>query len=280
MFEKILRWFLSFAEKPLKAAFEWLAKFNFTLFFKPEKLFGMESFMADVGTYIAWFSLFLLTCKLLCKYLNVYLFEIDGDSSVPPIFYLKRFAKGVAIILCCTIVYDWVFDIASSLTDRILEVLNFHTFTLGKTNVVIFLCVVIYWIVFICSSFSIFMNGCRMFFLRCSLPLSASGVIESDNGMFNIYVKKILQTVATMVAQIALLMVSTVPMTSNLLGGIVPDGLAQLFGITLAIYSSKVAKDLNEMFMISAASGMGHTAAGVARGATTAVSTVVRAFKR
>lgn len=278
MFEKILRWFCNFAAKPLEKAFEWLIGTNFTMFFQPEKLFGMESFMADIGSHIALFSLFLLTCKLLCKFLNVYLFEIDGDSSVPPIFYLKRFAKGVAIILCCTIVYDWIFSIAKDLADRILDVLKFHNFSNGTTSTAVFFCVLLYWIIFICSSFSIFMNGCRMFFLRCSLPLTASGVIESDNGMFNIYVKKIIQTVSTMVAQIALLMVSTVPMTATV--GIIPNTLAPLFGIALAIYSSKVAKDLNEMFMISAASGMGHTAAGVARGATTAVSTVVRAFKR
>ncbi len=109
-----------------------------------------------------------------------------------------------------------------------------------------------------------------MFFLRSAIPLACVGMIDNDNGIYAVFIKKLMQTAITVVAQISLAQISLVPIqvvspTGSLL-------LPLILSIAILSYAVKITTDLNDIFLASPISGAGQKASAIGRGIQSAAS--------
>ncbi len=229
-----------------------------------ERAMGISNDVLNtINLIILGFASSLLTAKLLYKLLNIYIFKIDGDASTNPLEYVKGYVKGIIVTLCFTVIYNWLFEIVSDLGQQLLAAIGEQPFELetivgATTGLIIF--VVIY-VIFICIIYIHFlMNGVRLFILRVGIPFACIGLIDNDNGIFSVFIKKIIQTSVTVLVQLILVQISILPIKTNV------SFASLMISIAILSYSLKVTNDLTEIFASSAGSGMGSKAASLSRG--------------
>lgn len=242
-----------------------------------EKILGIsDDTLAVMQMLILGFGTFLLTLKLLVKLLNIYIFGVDGDNTVSPIEYLKSFCKGIIIMATFTVAYGWLGEVLKDFTEQILAIMgevrwvNFATVGPGLGS--IFLLVYCIFVVILYINFML--NGIRMLFLRLAIPIACVGLIDNDNGIYAIFIKKIFQTGVTVCVQMILAQLSLIPMRSE--NPVDNFFLPIILGIAILSYSLKITTDLNEIFLTGAASGAGQKISSIGRG----VQSMVGMFKK
>lgn len=227
-----------------------------------------SSIINNLQSVICIFSIGLLTAKLLWKLFNIYIIGTDGDNTVSPFEYLKSFIKGIIIILSFTVVYGWLGDIVADFTSEISDAIGsggFSTPIWAIGPVGIFL--LIYAVTAAIFVVQTYLTGARMLFLRLAIPLSCVGLIDNDNGVYAVFMKKLMQNAITIVGQLALFQLSLSPISSS-----EPSFLMILISISILIYAMKLPQDLNEIFLAAPQTGSGQKLSAVGRGIQGAVS--------
>lgn len=234
-----------------------------------------SSIINNLQSVICIFSIGLLTAKLLWKLFNIYIIGTDGDNTVSPFEYLKSFIKGIIIILSFTVVYGWLGDIVADFTSEISDAIGsggFSTPIWAIGPVGIFL--LIYAVTAAIFVVQTYLTGARMLFLRLAIPLSCVGLIDNDNGVYAVFMKKLMQNAITIVGQLALFQLSLSPISSS-----EPSFLMILISISILIYAMKLPQDLNEIFLAAPQTGSGQKLSAVGRGIQGAVSFLGRGGK-
>ena len=245
-----------------------------------EKSAGIsDTVVTSLQAVVTTFAVSLLTLKLLKKLFDIYIVSTDGDDGVSPIVYVKSFAKGLIIILCFTVFYGWMADIVQDFAAKLLKAIHNNgripdlgegLLTSGMLSVLFF---IIFGVILIVLYIQMLMNGVRMLVLRISIPIACAGLIDSNNGVYDVYLKKFFQTAATAVVQMVLLQISGVIASSFVPGPQLYIRLA--IAIAILAYGLKVPQDLNEIFLMSAGSGAGSKAMHGLQ----AAAGIVRSFK-
>lgn len=192
-----------------------------------------------------------------------------------PSEYLKSFIKGIIIILSFTVVYGWLGDIVADFTSEISDAIGtggFSTPTWSGGALSIFL--LIYAITLVVFLIQTYLTGARMLFLRLAIPLSCVGLIDNDNGVYAVFMKKLMQNAITIVGQLALFQLSVLPFAGD-----EPSFLMLLISISILIYAMKLPQDLNEIFLAAPQTGSGQKLSAVGRGIQGAVSFLGRGGK-
>lgn len=243
--------------------------YGFAHVFTIEQLIGFNAeVMSKISITIGLISSILITAKLLHKLFNVYIIKQDGDPNTSPTEYIKSFVKAIIVTVCFSIIYTWFAEIAKDFISEVNENMGTLTIPMDKTyNLLQPSLDLIFYIVFLIFALIIFahlvMDGVRLLVLRLGIPFACIGLIDNNNGVYNIFIKKFFQTAFTAIVQVFLVNLSTLPLRfSNSTTTWIPI----LIGIAILSYSLKVTHDLNEIFLASGASGMGQKMSGLGRG--------------
>lgn len=234
--------------------------------FQPELLFGISD-ATVMGLYnvIAGFAIVLLTVKLLWKLFNVYVTGTEGNADTSPKDYLILYVKAIIIIFSFTRLYGLLVGVAVDLLDALLSAINW-TFSPTITNSTLFLILmIVYVVMFIILYIQCVMQGVRMLVLRIGIPLACVSLIDGSSGSYKAHIQKFYQTALTVIVQICLMEVSTIPLVANAnTGGIGSDPLVDIIralpAIAILWYAFKVTSDLRDVLLASSAVGIGSKA--------------------
>lgn len=158
------------------------------------------------------FGVSLIILKFLKKGFECYVLWTDGDPDNEPIALVIRFIQAIAIAVCFPVLYGWMADITGNLTDELLAAIgvstnyNWNAWTKGISTMG--LVTAILGLVFVISYFMLYfqflMRGLEILILRVGLPLACVGLLDNDKGIFKNYVMKFLQSMISVVVQVAL----------------------------------------------------------------------------
>ncbi|MEG0894493.1 MAG: DUF6102 family protein [Oscillospiraceae bacterium] len=286
LLDLVIKWFLKpLCEGMLSFINDTILGNTFYNVFFIEKTIGIpDSTLSSMNNVILSFSLLLLTLKVLYKIFNIYILGVDGDNTVSPIEYIKSYAKGIVIVVSFTIIYSWFGDVISDFMNNMEQSITSTGFdslfasTDGflmffKNNALLSITFFLYLCIAIAFYINTIITGIRMMFLRASIPLSCVGIIDNDNGIYSIFIKKIIQTGVTIVAQLCLMRISLIPIQ------VAPNIFSLIVGIGILIYSLMISQDLNEIFLASPMSGSGQKVSAIGRGIGSVVSAVSKGGK-
>ena len=126
--------------------------------------FGIAVLSFDnLKTLITSFALCLIILKFLKKGFDIYILWTEGESDTPPLTFIMYFIRAIVVLLCSTILWDWVVEIIKSFGTSLLNAMSFSTtFTLttaianfatgGIFSAIIGLvAIILYFVLYICS---------------------------------------------------------------------------------------------------------------------------------
>ncbi len=196
----------------------------------------------------------LIILKFLKKGFECYVMWTDGDPDSEPVYLVTRFVQAVAVAVCFPILYGWMADIITSLTDELLTAIGVSTnydwmaWVNGLSSAGIV--TAIFGLVFVISYFMLYfqflMRGMEIMILRIGLPIACVGLLDNDKGVFKSYMMKFFQSAVSVVVQIALCKLG-VGMMMN---------LHMFWGIACIVLAIKTPRFLSE-FMIPTGGGNG-----------------------
>ena len=173
---------------------------------------GGGSMVGVLFDILLGFGVSLIILKFLKKGFECYVLWTDGDPDNEPIALVIRFVQAIAIAVCFPVLYGWMADITGNLTDELLAAIgvstnyNWKAWTKGISSMG--LVTAILGLVFVISYFMLYfqflMRGLEILILRVGLPLACVGLLDNDKGIFKNYVMKFLQSMISVVVQVAL----------------------------------------------------------------------------
>lgn len=260
LLDLLIDWFI----KPfVEAIFDWLGQLfiienMYNVFYVEDILSLSGDIINQLQNFITVAAATLLAAKLLHKLFNIYIIGVDGDNTTSPLEYVKSYGKALVIIFCFTTVYQWFGRIIMWFMEATNGILNSGGWgtVLDHLDMFDLLFAFIYFVIAIVFYISTIITGIRMLVLRLALPLSCVGIIDNDNGIYSVFIKKIMQTAITVVAQIVLFQISLIPVkgASDLAN---MTFLSYILASAVLLYAMKVPQDLNEIFLAAPQTGAG-----------------------
>jgi hypothetical protein len=180
---------------------------------------------------VNYFGLYLIVLKFLMKGFNIYVLWNEGDSDMDPFILFTGFFKAIIIAICFNVIYDFAIDIPIDFMARVMSSINTYdteastisgtvnaiarTYPmLGAIKVIFFIIYIVLWIQFI-------KRGLEIFILRAGISIACCGMMDSDGGVFKVYIKKLFQEVFSVLLQVILLKLGlTLLLNGNLLFGL------------------------------------------------------------
>ena len=203
----------------------------------------------NLKTIITSFALCLIILKFLKKGFDIYILWTEGESDTPPLTFIMYFIRAMVILICSTILWEWVVDIIKSFGTSLLNAMSFSTtFTLttaivnfatgGIFNAIIGLvAIILYFILYI----QFIMRGLEIWILKIGFPISCVGLVDADGGSFNSYFEKILKSMVTVIVQIILCKLSMMLIASQQF----------IYTIATIILALKTPRFLQDIMMVS-----------------------------
>ena len=158
------------------------------------------------------FGVSLIILKFLKKGFECYVMWTDGDPDSEPVYLVIRFIQAVAVAVCFPVLYGWMADITTSLTDELLAAIGAATdydwmaWVNGLSSAGIV--TAIFGLVFVISYFMLYfqflMRGLEIMILRIGVPVACVGLLDNDKGVFKNYMMKFFQSAFSVVVQITL----------------------------------------------------------------------------
>lgn len=196
----------------------------------------------------------LLVLKFVWKGFNTYALWKDGDPDSDPFELLVSFVKALVVAICFGTIYDLVIvkiagDIGRELfsvlgmaehdtgsflnvsPDQELEALSLQVPQMIALSVFLVL-VIVAWVI-------MYLSGMQLLILRAGIPLVCGGIMDANGGSYSVYVKKILQVMATVILQYAMIKLSY---------GLIAEG-AFIWGIAAVMMAIKTPAFLSEFLM-------------------------------
>lgn len=198
------------------------------------------------------FGVSLIILKFLKKGFECYVMWTDGDPDSESVYLVTRFIQAVAVAVCFPVLYGWMADITTSLTDELLTAIGASTdydwmaWVNGLSSAGIV--TAIFGLVFVISYFMLYfqflMRGLEIMILRIGVPVACVGILDNDKGVFRNYMMKFFQSAFSVVVQIALCKLG-VGMMMN---------MSMFWGIACIVLAIKTPRFLSE-FMVPAGGG-------------------------
>lgn len=215
--------------------------------------FGFEVMSFDnLKAIIFSMALSLIILKFLKKGFDIYILWTEGESDTPPLTFIVYFIRAVVVLICFTVLYDWIIQIAKDFGNQMLTAMNFNndlplTTTIanyvmngifcGIIGIIVLILLFVLYVQFIIRSFEIFI-------LKLGFPLACVGLVYADGGVFKSYFDKLFKSILTVLIQIVLCKISLALIMST----------QYLYAIAGIIMSIKTPRLLQE-FMLGGSMG-------------------------
>ncbi|WP_129721368.1 conjugal transfer protein TrbL family protein [Xylanivirga thermophila] len=200
------------------------------------------------------FGISMIILKFLKKGFEMYILWTDGDADADPVLLLSNFFRAMAIALTFPILYDWLAEITTDLSQKILEVVGLNAnmdfagllanmSTGGLFSVLSFL---VFFIIFILLYIQFIKNGLEILILRIGVPLACIGLMDADKGVFKTYIQKFFQAIFTVIVQLLLAKLGLALMFSG----------HMIWGIAANYFAVKTPHFLQEFLIIPGGGGI------------------------
>jgi hypothetical protein len=158
------------------------------------------------------FGVAVMILKFLKKGFEIYVLWTDGDPDEEPLYLLTNFFRAMAVAICFPTIYTWIGQMVEELTNQLLVVIGQSTDynwqvwvnSISSLGLVTALFGLVFVVCFFILYFQFLMRGLEMFILRVGIPLACAGLLDNDRGVFRAYTQKFVQSMLTVVIQIAL----------------------------------------------------------------------------
>lgn len=199
----------------------------------------------NLKTIITSFALCLIILKFLKKGFDIYILWTEGESDTPPLTFIMYFVRTIVVLICSTILWDWVVDIMKNFGTSILQAMSFQeTFTLTTTIVNLatggmfyaiigLVTIILFFILYI----QFIMRGLEIWILKMGFPIACVGLVQADSGAFKSYFEKILKSMITVVVQIVLCKLSLLLLASK-------QPMYMIASIILALKTPRFLQDI------------------------------------
>lgn len=201
------------------------------------------------------FGISMIVLKFLFKGFSTYMLWTDGDPDADPMGLLTNFLRALTIAICFPILYTLMADVTEDLINMTMDAIGLGTEmdvesfisvlpTVGLTASII---VLVFFIMLFILFIRFFARGLELVILRIGMPFACVGLIDNDKGVFAPYIKKIFQSLLTLIVQITFTKLSISMMINNHL----------FWGIACLSVALKIPQTLNE-FMLASGGGGGN----------------------
>jgi len=209
---------------------------------------------SELKSVILTFSISLIILKFLKKGFDTYILWVEGDQETLPTTYILYFIRALVVALCFSTLYDWIIYVAKDFTNQIMTALNITNQTgltqnlasvtgIGITSAIFALVgLVMMFILYI----QFIVRGIELFVLKLGFPLACVGLLDSDKGVFAVFIKKFFQVALTVVVQIMLVKIAMLLLISTQI----------INAVAVMFMALKVPKFLQE-FTLTASTGTG-----------------------
>lgn len=177
------------------------------------QILGLEVINFDsLKSIILSFAISLIVLKFLKKGVEMYISWTDGSADTPIHIYILYFVRSIIVILVFPLLYDIFVSVGKDFSNDIMQALNItnqealtqNLATISGVGIFTALLGVIDLIMLILLYVQALMRGVEMFVLKISFPIFCTGLLDSNKGIFALYIKKFFQSVFTIILQIAL----------------------------------------------------------------------------
>lgn len=198
------------------------------------------------------FALSLIILKFLKKGFDIYILWTEGEADTPPLTFIVYFIRAVVVLICSTVLYNWLVDVVQSLGKSMLESLNVAQ-TIDITSsiagiasaglfsaimaIIALILLFVLWVQFI-------IRGAEIFVLKLGFPLACVGLVNADGGVFTQYIGKLFKSMLTVLVQILCCKLALLLVFSGQL----------IYAIAMIILAIKTPKMLQE-FMLGGGGG-------------------------
>lgn len=198
------------------------------------------------------FGVSLIILKFLKKGFECYVMWTDGDPDSEPVYLVTRFIQAVAVAVCFPVLYGWLADITTELTDELLSAIGASTDydwvawvdAVSYEGIVTAIFGLVFVVCYFMLYFQFLMRGLEIMILRIGVPVACVGLLDNDKGVFRNYMMKFFQSAFSVVVQIALCKLG-VGMMLN---------MSIFWGIACIVLAIKTPRFLNE-FMVPVGGG-------------------------
>ena len=175
--------------------------------------FGIEMLSFDnLKTVIFSMALSLIILKFLKKGFDIYILLTEGESDTPPLTFIIYFIRANVTLICFSLLYDWLVQIAKDFGNQMLEAMNFTQQLPLTTTIATFasyglfsaLLAIIALILLFVLYIQFIIRGFEIFILKLGFPLACVGLVQADGGVFRSYSEKLFKSVLTVLVQIVM----------------------------------------------------------------------------
>lgn len=154
----------------------------------------------------------MIVVKFLKRGFECYVGWSEGDPDADPAQLVVNFVRALAVAVCFPVLYGWLADGVTDITDQLIVAIGDATApSLGTavagivtgglffalTALIFFIMLFVLWVQFMG-------RGLEIVVLRCGMPWACMGLIDSDKGVFGTYLKRLFQSVLTVIVQISM----------------------------------------------------------------------------
>lgn len=242
----------SLTEKSGEEILEAISTVSLQNIYKLEHFFAHQIHIDYNSIYIgvASVSLGLLLLLYLKKGFEIYILGIEGDADVDPIVHLINVVRVIAVIVG----FNTIFDLSIEIMGKLMSVLftkndgKFNAldiaFALKLSTILFSILYIIVVILIIKIIIQLIKRSIELFILRIGVPIAALGFLNSDKGIWSIYVRKFAQEMITVVLQIFLFILGTEIFATQ------KEIFPMLIGISILSASLKLPQFLSEIIVM------------------------------
>lgn len=209
----------------------------------------------DVFTMIRVFGFYLIVLKALKKGFEVYILWTDGDSEMDPFILFTNFFKAIIIAIIFNSLYGYAVEIIVDMMDKILGSINNVNFTSATLTgaleqylvkgIIMLILALVYAVCYFLLYLQFIKRGLEILYLKLGVSLACVGLMDSDGGVFKMYMKKFAQEFLTVLLQAFALKISLAFMIND----------HYFFGIAAIASSLKAPQFLSEFIMVNTGGG-------------------------
>lgn len=239
-----------------------------------EKTFESTNLLNNVVStaYVILFSVAvtLLTIKFLKKGFEAYILWTDGDPDADVGTSVLLFIKGLVFIIGGAEIYKYGSQVFSEIGSKIVVNTMFQSGSfdamegMGLGEILLGLVMIL---LVLSVQISIYMRGLELLILRMFYPVACTGVLDANNGVLGLYVKKIVQTWFTVLIQFFLMGLGTNLYIHNY----------SLISLACFILAKKLPSIMSEFLVAPTSTGGGAFVQGAAHATMSAIMGRLRA---
>ena len=154
----------------------------------------------------------MIVIKFLKKGFECYVGWSEGDPDSDPMQLVVNFVRALAVAVCFPVLYGWLADGVGEMTDQLITVIGDATAptlstvvaTIATGGLFAALTILIFFIMLFVLWVQFIGRGLEIVVLRCGMPWACMGLLDSDKGVFGTYLKRLFQSVLSVIVQVSL----------------------------------------------------------------------------